>query len=221
MSQKKDAIAVIGLGRFGYAVARSLAQSGQSVLALDANQKLVDLIAPQVEACACVDSTDAEALLELEIDSFSCVIIGIGDSAKEASILTTSLVASMNVPRIIARATDSLHERVLRSVGAHEVVNPEAEIGARLGRRLAHPNFLEELQLGDEATLVEIDVPPAWVGKTLLELDLRKRYEINVVAINTKGKVMANPAVDQVLAAGDSLIVIGALPAIRRLDRLP
>lgn len=219
MVQKKDAIAVIGLGRFGKAVAKSLALSGKSVLALDADQKVVDQIAPEVESCACVDSMDIEALRELELQTFQCVIIGIGESAREASILTTALVASLGVKRIIARATDSLHEQVLRSVGAHEVVNPEAEIGARLGRRLSHPNFLEEFQLGDDAVFVELDVQPAWDGKTLADLDLRRKHEINVVGIRSGGKVHANPAGSFRVARGDALIALGNPRAIEDLSR--
>lgn len=220
MGMKKQAIAVIGLGRFGVAVARSLAKNGKSVLALDADQKAVDQIAPDVEACACVDSMDVEALKELELDSFECVIIGIGESAREASILTTALVAGLGVKRIIARATDALHGQVLKSVGAHEIVNPEAEIGARLGKRLSHPNFIEELELGDNTLLVELDVPAAWDGKTLTELDLRKTHAITVVGIKTGERVIANPAREQTLHKGDMAIVFGSPQSIDRLRRL-
>jgi trk system potassium uptake protein TrkA len=219
MIQKKNAYAVIGLGRFGKAVATSLAQNGKSVLALDADQKVVDQIAPHVEACACVDSMDVEALHELELASFQCVIIGIGESAREASILTTAVVSGLGVQRIIARATDSLHEQVLRSVGAHEVINPEAEIGARLGRRLSHPNFLEEFQLGDDIVIIELDILPEWNGRTLSELDLRRKHEITVLGIRSGGKVQANPAGDSRLKQGDAVIALGSPKAIDLLHR--
>lgn len=220
MKPKKDAIAIIGLGRFGKAVALTLAQNGKSVLALDANQKVVDQLAPEVEACACVDSMDEEALRELELQNFPCVIIGIGESAREASILTTAVVARLGVQRIIARATDRLHEQVLRSVGAHEVINPEAEIGIRLGRKLTHPNFLEEFQLGNDTLIVELDARPEWEGKTLSELELRRKHEITVLGIRSNGNVVANPAGSSVVQKGDAVIALGSHKAIDLLGKI-
>lgn len=217
MGIKKDSVAIIGLGRFGMAVAKTLASNGKSVLALDNDQRMIDQIAPYVEACACVDTMDLEALREIGLEDFPCVIVGIGEKAKEASILTTALVAGLGVPRIIARATDELHEKVLKAIGAHETVNPEAEIGHRIGQRLSYPNFLEEFQLGDEATLVEIDVPESWANKSLQELNLRRKHRINVVAIRKQGKVRANPSSDEVLNKGDTLIAIGSTKAVEGL----
>lgn len=211
---------VIGLGRFGKTVALHLARQGQAVLAVDANRDRVQGIAAEVDAAVCVDTTDETALKDLHPERASCVVVAIGMQSIQASILTTTLLRQAGVPRIVARAVDDLHARVLRAVGADEIVNPEAEIGERLAHRLAQPNVFEQLELGDDADLAEVAVPEAFVGKTLIELDVRRQHNISVVAIRRGERVRANLDGSENLESGDILVVIGTRPAIRRVASL-
>lgn len=150
--------AVIGLGQFGMAVAKSLAKQGQAVLVIDNNMDHVEEIKDEVDAAVRADATDEDALYGLRLEQMSCVIIAIGAHSMESSILATALLSQMGVPRIIARAVNQLHARILNAVGAHEVVDPEQEMGFRLARRLSQPSIVEQLQLGN-ATLAEVEAP--------------------------------------------------------------
>ena len=205
---------VIGLGMFGRVVALSLARSGQSVLAIDIDEDEVNRLASELDSVVCADATDEDALRELRLDRMSCAVVAIGAESMEASILTTALLRQVGVPRIVARSLSDLHARVLRAVGAHEVVSPEVEMGERLGYRLSHPNVLDRVDIGESSELAEVAVPAQYVGKTLVEVDVRRRFDITVVAIHRDGKVIGNPRRDQQLRDGDVLVVIGAPDAV-------
>jgi trk system potassium uptake protein TrkA len=138
----------------------------------------------------------------------------------EASILTTALLRQIGVPRIVARSLSELHGRVLRSVGAHEVVSPEVEAGQRLARQLAEPGVLERLELGDDAQLAELSAPEAFIGRSLVELEVRRRYDVTVVAIRRELAVRANIAPGERIQSGDVLVVIGDPAGIGRLAAL-
>jgi trk system potassium uptake protein len=211
---------VIGLGRFGSNVALHLARGGQSVLAVDRSQKLVQEIAPAVDAAVCLDSTDESALRELGIEDITCAVVAIGSESIEGSILTTSVLKQMGVPRLIARAVTELHGRVLYAVGAHEVVNPEQAMGRRLARQLSHPGLLEHLEIGDGAEIAELEVPESWVGQTLIELDVRRNHGISVVAIRRGGKVQATLSGEERMSSGDVLVTIGPPRTMARLSNL-
>lgn len=212
--------AIIGLGRFGSSVARTLTRNGYPVLAIDTKQELVDEIAGEVDAAVCCDTTDKDALLELDIGKFSCVVVGIGASSLEASILTTALLSQIGCIRIISRAIHGLHEKVLKSVGASEIVNPEEEIGKRLAERLAQPYLIEQFTLGPELRLAEVGTPQRFVGKALIDLKLRNKYDISVVAIYRGKTVISNPKASEVIHDNDKLVIIGNNESIHRLAGL-
>jgi trk system potassium uptake protein TrkA len=211
---------VIGLGRFGSNVAINLARSERAVLAVDRSPKLVQELATIVDSAVCLDSTDAAALRELGIEDVACAVVAIGSESIESSILTTSVLRQMGVPRLIARAVTELHGRVLYAVGAHEVVNPEQAMGRRLARQLANPGLLEHLELGDGAEMAEVEVPEAWVGKTLVELDVRRNYAVSVVAIRRANRVLATLSGDERLESNDVLITVGPPRTVARLANL-
>lgn len=211
--------AVIGLGRFGMSLTRHLSRQGASVLAVDTDQERVDDAAPEVDVAICADATDERTLEELRLDRFSCVVIAVGAEALEASILITALVSQVGVPRIVARAATSLHARILRAVGADEVINPEGEMGRRLAIRLTQPTILEQVDLGDN-DLAEVEVPESFIQNSLNELDIRNRYHVSIIAIQRQDKVIANPRGTELLRSGDILIVVGAPDDIRRLAKL-
>lgn len=211
---------VIGLGIFGRTVAVNLARSGHSVLAVDLDQREVDRVAPELDSVVRADATDEQALRELRLERVSCAVVAIGVQAMEASILTTALLRQMGVPRIVARSLSELHARVLRAVGAHEVVSPEEEMGHRLARRLAEPNVLERLELGEDAEIVELGVPESFIGRTLVDLNVRQKFGVTVVAVRRAGSVRASPGADDRLEPGDVLVVIGDPEGASRLAAL-
>lgn len=211
---------VIGMGRFGLAVAATLRSLGQSVLVVDSDPARVQELSAEFDAALCADGTDEKAIAELGLRRMACAVVAIGEQSLEASILVTAVLRQVGVPRIIARAVSPLHMRVLRAVGAHEVVNPELHMGERLGRKLAHPSVLEQLDLGEATDIAEIETPEAFAGKTLLEVDVRRKYRITVVAIKRGSTVRAALTADETIQSGDVLVVIGAPADIRKVAAL-
>lgn len=211
---------VIGLGIFGRNVAQHVARAGHAVLAVDADQSAVDRMATDLSSVARADATDEEALRDLGVERMSCAVVALGADSMEASILTTALLRQMGVPRIVARSLSELHARILRAVGAHEVVNPEEEMGERLARRLTEPSVLERLNLGGDAEFAEMEMPAAFVGKTPVELDIRRAYGLTVVAIRRAGRIHASLRESDRFREGDVMLVIGAAGDIQRVAAL-
>ena len=211
--------AVIGLGQFGMAVAKSLAAEDQSVLAIDNNMDHIEEVQDMVDAAVQADATDEEALYGLRLEQMSCAIVAIGVHSMESSILATAILKEMGVPRIIARATNELHARILSSVGASEVVDPEEQMGRRLARKLSHPSIVDQFDMGN-AELAEVTVPEAFVGQTLAELDLRNQYKVSVLAIRSGNDIDANPRAEDRLESGDILVIIGRPVAVNRVAAL-
>jgi trk system potassium uptake protein TrkA len=212
--------AVIGLGQFGRAVALSLVREGAAVLAIDQLEERAQLVESEVDAVACADATDERALNELGLERMSCVVVAMGARARETSILTTSLLRQRGIPRIISRAANELHARVLLAVGAHEVINPEMQMGQRLARNLAHPTILEQIALDENTNLVEVAAPEQFIGKTLVEIDLRRRYGVSVIAVRRSGQVMPQTAAEERLIRGDRLLIVGPPASVRRVASL-
>jgi len=211
---------VIGLGIFGRAVVLSLRDQGEAVLALDSNQAEVDRMASEIDTVVCADATDEEALRELRIERFGCAVVAIGAESMESSILATALLRQFGVPQIVARSLGTLHARVLRAVGAHQVVSPEWEMGQRLARQLAQPSVLERFDLGDEVEVVELEVPHSFIGRSLVDLEVRRRFGVSVAAIRRKGRVYATLDGGERFQDGDVLVVIGRDEAISKLAAL-
>lgn len=208
--------AVIGLGRFGRSLVQALQAESQAVLAIDIDRQRVEEVADLVDGAVVCDTTDEEALVALGLERMSCVTVAIGERATEASILTTALLRQIGIPHIVARSFNDLHARVLRSVGAHEVVNPESEMGSRLAAQLANPNIVDRLRLGD-AEIAEVTAPESFVGQSLAELDLRNRAGVTVLALRRGDEVHANPSATDQVASGDVLVLLGRDEAVRRL----
>lgn len=211
--------AIIGLGRFGRAVARSLALEGQQVLAIDRDQRRLDAVAADVERVVSADTTDEAAVEGLGLEQMTCVVVTMGSRATEASVLTTAILRELGIPRIVARAFDERHARLLLAIGAHEVLNPEEELGRQLATRLAHPGIVAEMRFGD-AILAEVEVPEAFVNRPLKEIDLRNRYGITVLAVRRQGEARINPSAGDAPASGDVLVLLGPPEAIRKVSAL-
>ena len=209
---------VVGLGQFGMSVARTLAERGVEVLAVDIQEERVRVAAGSVAEAACFDATDADALARMSPERREVCICAIGDESKEASIICTALLRQMGAKRIIARANDELHARILKLVGAHQVVNPEQQFGERFASQILHETILGELPLGEDLLITEFQPPPAFVGHTLSELHLPRRFGVTVVAIRRapQGAVrLPNP--HEPLVAEDVLIVVSKEGAVSTL----
>jgi len=201
-------VAVIGLGRFGSSVARTLAESGCEVLAVDADESRVKAIADEVTDAVRANALDEQALRALGLRNFEVVVVAIGHEV-QASILTTVLLKEMGIPKIVAKAQDDLHGRVLQKVGADVVVYPERDMGVRLAHTLISRNVIDEIQLSTDYSILEMAAPHAFLGRNLKDLELRQRFGLSVLAIRRKDRIIVSPNAEQVVEEGDILVVLG------------
>jgi trk system potassium uptake protein TrkA len=212
--------AVIGLGRFGQKLAIALAMSGAEVVAIDKNRGEVELIRDQVSHAVRLDSTDEEALKAQGVDKMDVAIIGMGQEAFEAAILTVVNLRQMGVKQIYARAESLVAGEVLSKVGATDVIYPEIESAQRWAYKLIAPQIGEKIDFAPGYSLARIKAPPSFEGKTVMDLQLRQKYSVNLVAIKRgdKGKVkkseksglMTVPLPNTVIHAEDILMVAGS-----------
>ncbi len=213
---RKQAL-VIGLGQFGLSLSRALTDRGVDVFAVDLNPALVELAADFAVEAVVFNAIDEEALARAAPQRRDVCVVAIGNESREGSILCTALLRQMGAPKVVARATDELHERILRLVGAHEVVNPERAFGERLATRLAYSGVLEEAPLGEDLAITEVRTPTPLVGRTLLELKLPRRFNLTVVAVRRtqdgRGKLLI-PKPDEPLQAEDILVIVAAPGAV-------
>ena len=207
MSLKKS-YAIFGLGRYGLAVARELVAGGAEVLAIDRSESIVNSLAAEIPLCKCADVTDGDVLRQLDIGSFDTVIIAMAGSL-EATVLSTMLCKELGVKTVIAKCYNETHQKILSRVGADQVVFPESESGARLAKNLLSAGFVDLLELSRDVSMVEVSVQPEWVGKSLMELNLRRKYGINIVAIREGGTVSVTIDPEKPLSKEARLLVIG------------
>jgi trk system potassium uptake protein TrkA len=217
-SPKNRQFAVIGLGRFGRAVCSSLHKMGYEVLGTDIDEKLVNqALTHKIAAHAIqLDSTEPESLKEAGIFEMDTVIVAIGNYLQE-SIITTLNVKEAGVEQVVAKASSEIHGKLLRRVGADRVVFPEHEAGCALASTLTQPAFLERFELDTENSIVEVLVPEAFHNQTLAQLDMRKRYGVNVLAIGNGDKFVTNPNPGQLLKEGLIMVVIGSNKNLQKL----
>ena len=212
----KKTYAVFGLGRYGSAVARELVDNGMEVLAVDNDQKLVNDAAPYLPVCKCADVTDAEVISRLGIGNIDTVIICMA-SKLEASVMAVTLCKEAGVKNVIAKCANKMHQKILLRVGADQVVFPENESGIRLAKNLLSSGFIDMISLSKDVSMVEIDVREEWIGKNLIELNLRKKYGFNVVALKREEQVSVNINPEQALDAKTTLIVIANTSKLGKL----
>ncbi|GBC76359.1 Ktr system potassium uptake protein A [bacterium HR07] len=217
---QKRIFAVLGLGNFGFHVAKTLSQAGYEVLALDRDSEKVQTASEFVTYALQCDSMDLAALREAGVHNADVAVVSMGDDI-EASVLTVMNLKELGVREIIAKANSEIHGKVLSNLGVRRVVHPEQESAIRLAHSLITPNLLEYLELVPGYSVVEIPAPSRLVGKTLLESQLRTRYRVNVIAIKKDNTVNLNPAPQDRLEAGDILVIIGKEEDIQHLSSLP
>jgi len=212
----KKTYAVFGLGRYGKAVAKELVENGTEVIAVDHDQRIVNDAAAYLPVCKCADVTDAEVISRLAIGNIDTVIVCMASNL-EASVMAVTLCKEAGVKNVIVKCANEMHQKILLRVGADQVVFPENESGIRLAKNLLSSGFIDMLSLSKDVSIVEIDVRDEWVGKNLIELNLRKKYGFNIAAIKKGGAVSVNINPEQVLDGETTLIVIANTARLGKL----
>lgn len=209
--------AVIGLGRFGSAVARMLTDMGQYVLGVDNDHTQVEALAGHVPHVVRADCTDPAALTALHIGEYETVVVAIGDNV-EANVITCLNCRDLGVKTIVAKAQDEAHGRVLERLGVDRIVYPQRDMGARVAHNIAAGGIIDFIRLSDSYGMAELQVRESAVGQTLAELDLRNRFGLNVMAIKRGNRLIISPGATERLAAGDAVVVIGEAKGIQRIQ---
>ncbi len=209
---------VIGCGRFGQSVAIKLAELGSEVMAVDASAEIIQTLSEKVTYAVQADVTDENAIKALGIRNFDVAIITIGSDI-QASILVTLMVKEMGIKQIIAKAQNASHAKVLYKIGANRVVFPEKEMGIKVAKSLVSSNVLELIDLAPDYSILEISMNDEWIGKSLVEINMRRRYSISVIAIRRGDEMDINVEPDQILLKDDILVVIGHNNDLQKIEK--
>jgi len=228
---KEKIFAVFGLGTFGLEVCRVISEKGGTVIAIDNQVDLIEKVKNMVTQAILIDSTDERSLKNAPIEDIDVAVVGIGQNV-ESSILTTAVLKNLGVPYIIARAISDIHGQVLKQVGATEVVNIEIEEGKRIANKLVSPDIIDKFYIGQNQLLAEVITSKKFIGKSIMELDLRRKTNVNIISIkriNTTVDELGNPVVEStvefpspstVIKKDDILVVVGTEKDIDRLKDL-
>ncbi len=212
----KNTYAVFGLGRYGTAVAKELVNNGEEVLAVDIDEEKVNESVAEIPFCKCADVTDPEVLKQLGISNIDVVIIAMATNL-EASVMAAMLCKEMGVKTVISKCSSEMNCKILSKVGADKVVFPESESGIRLAKNLLSSGFVDIIDISNNVSMVELEVRSEWENKTLLELNLRKKYAINIVSIIEDGNVSVIIDPEKPLKKSMRLIVIADTAKLRKL----
>ncbi|ELC8352539.1 TrkA family potassium uptake protein [Clostridium perfringens] len=215
MSSKQ--FVIIGLGRFGSSVAKTLYALGHDVLAIDSNEDLVQEISDSVTHAVQMDATDENALRTLGLRNFDVAVVTIGANI-QASVMATLLVKDMGIKYIIAKGNSDLHAKVLYKIGADRVILPEKDMGVRVAHNLVSSSILDYIELSPDYSIIEIESPKEWYEKSMKELSLRSKYGINVMAIKRNNEVNISPDADDVINKDDIVVAIGSAEDLTKLE---
>lgn len=212
----KKQFAVFGLGSFGESIAVSLQRLGCEIIAVDNRMEKIEDISDQVSYAMKADFEDPDVVRSIGARNLDGVIVAVSDDM-EASVMAVLVSKEIGVPYVMAKAKNDLHAKILKKIGADAVVLPEREMGRNLAKSLVSANFADWISLSSEYSIMEIAVPEKWVGKSLLELDVRRNYGVNVVGIKIGEEVEVTPAPEMPLEAGMVIILVGANSALQRI----
>lgn len=214
----KKSFLIIGLGRFGINVARTLTKAGHSVLGIDNNEDIIQKFSFEIDNVMKLDATDSDVLDTLGIAEFEAVVISIGEKYIQNSILTTLLVKEKGAKYIIAKAGTKVQGKVLEKVGADMVVFPEKDMGERIGKALSSNTLIDYIELSPEVSIIELKAPPFMHGKNLIELNLRKKYAVTIISVkDNDGNVKTPPDVSYKFTESDILTLIGENEQLKKL----
>ena len=210
---------IIGLGRFGSSIAKTLYSLGSDVLAIDKDEDIVQEIADSVTHAVQLDATDENALKSLGISNFDVAVVTIGDDI-QSSMMVTLLVKEFGVKYIVAKGHNDLHAKVLYKIGADRVILPEKDMGVRVAHNLVSTNIVDYIELSEDYSVMEVQVLEEWSGKTLNELKLRSRYGINVIAIKRGQEINLSPSAGDIIKDADAIVAIGVAEDLNRLESI-
>ena len=183
--------AVFGLGRYGFSVAKELVNNGADVIAVDIDENIVNSAAKEIPFCRCADITDLEVIKQLGISNVDIVVVAMANNL-ESSVMSVILCKEVGVKTVIAKCSDEMQGKILSKVGADKIVYPEKESGVRLAKNLLSAGFIDVIDLSDDISVIELPVKEKWIGKTIIELDLRKKLAINIIAIRNGEDMLIN-----------------------------
>lgn len=212
---------VIGLGRFGTAVATELCNLGHEVLALDESEDRVQNVADRVTHAVTGDAKDPAVLRALGVRNYDCAIVAVADDVGDSALITMNL-KELGVKEVIAKAQSHVHQKVLQKIGVDKVVFPEHETGVKLAQHLSSSNILNFIELSDDFGIVELAAPKVWQGHSISELDVRAKYGVNIIAVRKgeTGRLEVAPGGDYVLTPGDVVVSLGRNENISILHEL-
>ena len=208
--------AVFGLGRYGRAVAKELIDNGAEVIAVDSNDRIVEELVGEFPICKCADVTEREVIKQLGISNVDVAVIAIAGQF-EASVMATMLCKEAGVGQVIVKCSSEMHRTILEKVGADIVVLPEKESGVRLAKNILSSGFFDIADISEDISIIELKAKSEWIGKSLKELELRKKYSINVIALSKNGNVEIALQPDTVIEENMKMIVIANKKEIYRL----
>jgi len=208
--------AVFGLGRYGLAVAKELSSSGADVIAVDIDEAIVEDLVEELPVCKCADVTDMQVLKQLGISNIDTVIIAMANRL-EASVMALMLCKDAGVKEVIMKCSNETHKKIFENLGADSVVFPENESGKRLAKNLLSSGFLDIAAVSEEISIVDIATPKKWVGKSLRNLDIRKNFSLNVIALTQENKTTLVADPDAILSEDTRLVIIGNKSDIEKL----
>lgn len=210
---------IIGLGRFGTAVATELCSLGHEVLAVDGSEENVQKVADLVTHAVTGDARDPAVLRALGVRNYDCAIVAVGDDVGNSALITLNL-KELGVKQVICKAQSHVHRKVLEKIGADRVVFPEHEMGVKLAQGLSCSNILNFIELSDDYGIVELTAPKSWQHKTIKELDVRAAHGVNIIAVRNKAGINAAPGGEYVVEQGDELVTLGRTEDVNRLQNL-
>ena len=216
---KSKQFIVIGLGKFGQSVAKTLYQLGYDVLAVDDDETIVQEISDQVTHAVQMDATDEYSLRTLGIRNFDVAVVSIGTNV-QSSIMITLNLKEAGVKKVIAKGNNEMHAKLLTKIGADRVILPEADMGVRVAHNLVSSNILDFIELSPDYSIVEISAPSQWIGKNIKDLDARAKYGINIMAIKTDSNINISPMATDIIGKNDILVVIGSIEDLAKIESM-
>ena len=219
IKMSKKQFLIIGLGRFGSSIAKTIYELGHDVLAIDKDEEKVQEISDYVTHAEQMDSTDESILKTLGVTNFDVAVVTIGSNLQD-SVMATLILKELGVKYIIAKANNELHAKVLTKIGADKVVLPERDMGTRVAHNLVSSNILDYIELSEEYSILEIEAIKEWFNKSLKEIEIRKKHGINVVAIKRGEKVNISPSAEDIIKENDVLVALGSAKDLNKFESM-